>query len=777
MQKIFSDKPFRSVLNFQPFLDYFSETSSSEERAGKCVCEDIRRIAEQAPALFEPVEDPALLETHADQVEHLMNLVFSPLALQNDAVGAMVPFSRKPLFCSTHFGQLFLDGEGLFQRGRYKVSQEEVHRAKTIKGYLLILRQLYDIQQDTKYPIIHIVPDPKTGLDRHYKLEMDFSFVKVRPLKPVVPLSEEEQARVLEHINDPKILQEILPRENFEFHGFVVLRATDITVSELMLAMEQDLISQDALVSKDGFQRLQQRLRTFFGHADLVASLAAFQNDQVYLLNSGADMNNNCIFQDSQHVSRSKFAGTPFARAELENRIVRVPDLSKIPMPEDHDPAQVKSLMVAPLVFQGNPLGSLAVFAPQANALEPMDAVLMEQLQPMFSMALKKSLDDLDNHVQRVIKEKCTAIHPSVEWRFRQAAYHHLEALRIGKTSELDNIVFKEVYPFYGVSDIRGSTHERNRAIQQDLGDQLKLAFKVIRQANQTRSMLILQELASRIEQYLLRTRQGLGSGDEQSVLTFLTREVESVFALLEGFGPKVLRAIEQYRAAMDPMVGSVYALRKDFEDSVSILNDRLATYLDREEAEMQQVLPHYFERHRTDGVDYLIYAGRSMSERGVFNPLYLKNLRLWQLKVAAGMAWYTHQLKSELKIPLDTAHLVFIQNAPLSIRFLFDEKRFGVDGAYDIRHEIIKSRLDKAVVKGGNERLTQPEKVAVVYSHPQEIREARIHIKFLQEAGYLTGELETLDLEDLPGVQGLKALRVGVDLASEAMARQAEAG
>ena len=40
-------------------------------------------------------------------------------------------------------------------------------------------------------------------------------------------------------------------------------------------------------------------------------------------------------------------------------------------------------------------------------------------------------------------------------------------------------------------------------------------------------------------------------------------------------------------------------------------------------------------------------------------------------------------------------------------------------------------------------------------------------HIAFLQAEGYLTSDLETLDLEELPGVQGLKALRVGVALDS----------
>jgi hypothetical protein len=103
-------------------------------------------------------------------------------------------------------------------------------------------------------------------------------------------------------------------------------------------------------------------------------------------------------------------------------------------------------------------------------------------------------------------------------------------------------------------------------------------------------------------------------------------------------------------------------------------------------------------------------------------------------------------------------------------VRFRYDEKRFDVDGAYDVRQEIIKSRIDKAVLKKTGERLTQPGQVAMVYSTPAEGREMRRHISFLQARGFLMNDRESLDLEELPGVKGLKALRVGVNLKSSAM-------
>jgi len=152
------------------------------------------------------------------------------------------------------------------------------------------------------------------------------------------------------------------------------------------------------------------------------------------------------------------------------------------------------------------------------------------------------------------------------------------------------------------------------------------------------------------------------------------------------------------------------------------------------------------------------------MVEDGKFDLLYLRNLRLWQLMVMCGVVWQTERLKGRLKTPVECSHLILVQNTPLSIRFRPDERRFDVDGAYDIRHEIIKKRIDKAMVKGRPDRLTQPGKIAIAYSHRREALEYREYIDYLQASGYLTQELENFDLEDLQGVHGLKALRVTVE-------------
>ena len=127
------------------------------------------------------------------------------------------------------------------------------------------------------------------------------------------------------------------------------------------------------------------------------------------------------------------------------------------------------------------------------------------------------------------------------------------------------------------------------------------------------------------------------------------------------------------------------------------------------------------------------------------------------------GVFWELEDLMPQIKMPLQTASLILVQDFPLSIRFRIDEKQFDVDGAYNIRYEIVKKRIDKARILRTGERLTQPGMIAIVYSQESEAREYRRYLNYLQASGYLKEEIEDLELEDLQGVYGLKALRVHI--------------
>ena len=166
-----------------------------------------------------------------------------------------------------------------------------------------------------------------------------------------------------------------------------------------------------------------------------------------------------------------------------------------------------------------------------------------------------------------------------------------------------------------------------------------------------------------------------------------------------------------------------------------------------------------------SDGVDFNIYIGQSIAPGIPFTDFYLPNLKIWQLSTLAKAAQLSKQLIKDISVPLQTTQLLLAHNYPISISFRPAERKFDVEGAYNIRYEIIKKRIDKVHIKDTNERLTQPDKIAIVYTLPKEGEEYLEYIEYLIEQGLLTGEVEQLELEELQGVAGLKAYRIGVNV------------
>ena len=189
-----------------------------------------------------------------------------------------------------------------------------------------------------------------------------------------------------------------------------------------------------------------------------------------------------------------------------------------------------------------------------------------------------------------------------------------------------------------------------------------------------------------------------------------------------------------------------------------------MSTFLDKQQLKAQEIFPHYFEKFKTDGIEHNLYIGQSITKYLNYHPTVLYNLRLWQLQVTCEMEAMYYEKQKEFPLQLEVASLILAYDIPITIRYRIDEKQFDVDGAYNVRYEMIKKRIDKAFIKNTNERLTQPHKLAVVYSSNAIEKEYLAYFEFLQAKNYIGSTIEILELEELQGASGIKALRVDIN-------------
>ena len=423
----------------------------------------------------------------------------------------------------------------------------------------------------------------------------------------------------------------------------------------------------------------------------------------------------------------------------------------------------VQSAIFAPIAYEGKLLGILEIVSQKKGVLNGVNAQKLDDVMPFIVSAVVRTKNEENNRIDAIIQNECTSVHSSVYWRFQEEAKRFIQDEIEGRSPSFKEIVFKDVYPLFGQIDIKDSSQARNLAIQRDLMIQLSEIDSVLNIALKKWNLPIYEELIFRVNNHLDSIKEMLYTNSEQAIFDFVQDEISPVFEHLKKADKEIENHILAYESKIDMGTGSYYDHRKNYDESVTLVNKTLSSVIDKRQESAQNMFPHYYERYKTDGVEHNMYIGSSISESKEYNPLYLNNLRLWQLQVMCEMENAHYSLKPKLPVPLDAASLILVYNTSLSIRFRMDEKQFDVDGTYNARYEVIKKRIDKSYIKGTEQRLTQKGVLSIVYSQKKDELEYLRYIKFLKSKGYFTNQIEIVELEGLQGVSGLKAIRAQI--------------
>lgn len=761
--------PFNTILSFIPVIEYWKAKTNDPNKALSLVARQVAKELKDAPELLEPIESFDVLEKHYELVGLLMSAVFPPATFETEIMGAITPLQDFSFYFSPKFSEIILTDDHHLKQP-LNLDTETMRYYLTRLAYLLILEKYYHIPQPAREPLVFTIPDYKTGLYRHYNIELNSTFLKVRTEGQVQELNPETITRLYDNFHDLNLWLELLPPEQFSLEGFYIMKLIDVTDQEVLSSLKYDLLQTDVMLAADRFEQLQEKIRVLFRRPNLQLGVTAFHKDRNTFVNFGDKINHSFLVQPATgEPNYSREFRYLYRQLMQEEKPLVVRDVATSSLPDKVKNEILKlginNIILVLLRSHDETLGILELGSPNPNDLDNFSLAKIEQFMPLFSVAVKRNAEEIENRVQAIIKERFTAIHPVLEWRFREAALNLIEKVENGRFPEMEPIVFQDVYPLYGVSDVRGSSTERSNAIQEDLIEHLHLAESVLKSACKYRELPILDELKFFISKNLRKLKHGMLSEDEVSIFDSIKSEVEPLFEYLESTIPEIKPVIKTYWEAMDPKLGILYKRRRNFEESLTRLNEAISDLLDEEEEKAQTMFPHYFQKYKTDGVEHNIYVGASLVTNQPFDPVILKNLRLWQLMMMCRISKATAMLKQDLKVCLDTTHLILIHAQPLSIRFRLDERQFDVDGAYNIRYEILKKRIDKAYLANSDERLTQPGKIAIVYTQAKEATEYLEYIDYLQNKGILAEEIENVEIEELQGVKGLQALRVSVKL------------
>jgi DNA-directed RNA polymerase delta subunit len=740
---------------------------------------DIYQLILHKFSKYPELEGVISLEDSA-KYKDILNLLYIALSTvvedeKNVSWGIAVPVTPVIFYGSNQLYDLMSLANSPEINLNFEVELESFEKQKCEMLYSFLLGEFYNFHSTKKQEMIRSVLNKETGLVKYYRVNVDTRFVKVTASQPLPDINLESLQANFHEKEGLELLMGLLPLNMFHFTGFSLITITEATDQYALEKIKDILVNGHGKTDENSYQSAVQSLKAMGGSNELeFGLLPLFKVNNKIVEDIDAYCHSIIFSMGKQHGITKSFFIPMIEKFVANPHLIFFRDLDVLAPAQQQvgnilKLAGIKSYALMPVYFNNKLVGSFEIYARQKNLLDERIFAKIEPAMTLIAQLMRNSIDEFDTRISDTIRDKFTSLQPSVQWKFNEAAWDHLYRTKMdGKPAEVQKIEFKQVYPIYSAVDMRNSTIERNKAVLNDLKYQFDHLQRVLDALKQKSSFALTDEFIFKCSKWQNIFEGIFTTNDEIKLNQFLNEEVHPFLRHFKDANPELTPVIAEYFETIRQGEGKAWENRHQLEESMQLINNSINNYLDLMNEELQRAYPCYFEKFRTDGVEYDIYIGQSIAPEKPFDLVYLKNLRLWQLTSMAAIARLSHGLLPKMRVPLKTTQLIFIYSNTIDISFRNDERRFDVEGGYNIRYQIIKKRIDKVTIKNSRERLTQPGKIALIYFSQKDADEYISYIHHLQDKKILYDDLEYLELEELQGVSGLKALRVGVNTGEE---------
>ncbi|KDN56355.1 GAF domain-containing protein [Flavobacterium seoulense] len=762
---LFKESPFKTLISFHKLIESLEEIAQSDVDYRSNYAKSLLKEIENFPELKTGIEDFSIIEENKKLIKNLLADLF-PTALTNNEIKAVaIPFQNVTFNYTKRFKKI-VKNAGNFDLIIDNFNQDQFY----VFSCILILNTHYNQNFDYSIPLFYDIPDAD-GIIKHYRILYNADFIDVYPTEKAPDLTQEDIDELMNNFENTALWKEKFPIESWVLKGFGIISLFDTTKESAISSLKSHLLKRDK-ESVDNSENLSEIFKSIFKVPDLRIGISIYNDEEKKFVKVPFEQKKigSFILNDKNEIECcNAFCGCSLEKLLNDKEPISISNVAafgtitgnskfaQILLDQD-----IQSCIFTPVVKDDKLLGIIELASATPRALNSVNANNIKLILPNIVDTLERYNTDFQNEIEAIIQREYTAIHSSVYWKFKAEAQKNLETKTIGSENLFKEIVFKEVYPLYGQIDINGSSEHRNNTVKEDLKNQLQSILQIFENSKSIHKLPLVEQRNFELNSFFKELEKELKADTEQQIQSYIDREIHPLLrnAIIAN-EDKAL--IDAYFENLDPKTHLFYQARKNFDDAMAIINKKMTTVLDKEQNEAQQIFPHYYERFKTDGVEHNLYIGASITPTQSFDLMYLNNLRLWQLQTLCKMELEHHRLKQILPYKLDVSSLILVFSSPISIRFRMDEKRFDVDGTYNARYEVVKKRIDKAHIKGTKERITQKEKITIVYSHQYEEAEYLKYIQFLQFKQILEPTIEQFEVEELQGVYGLKAIRIKV--------------
>lgn len=747
--------PFTLQLSFHHIIAQLSQEKTPMKL-------ELLERALAVPELNVGIYDSEILTLHEKLISELLEPYFPPALTNNEIKAVGLPFQIQVFNLSSRF-QSILDQAGT--KFEFNIRDFDMHQLY-VMSCTIVMNRIYGTQLDFGKPLFYDIPTSH-GIVKHYRILYNADFLDVIPTEKAIPLTEGDIELLMDSYDDLDLWMRLFPIGSYLLKGFSIMTLFDATVENAVSTFKGNLVG----FNPDQFkQSLDSIFSSIFRIADLRVG---------YVLVSPGDAGSDQL--DEVDATQSILVSTCSIKKEasrfwkeylnlvegvkyycssnIGRQILATPGNSILSKFAAIDSG---SLILAPVTSDNRLLGILEIASPRITELNSVNANRLDIVMSHFTDKLEKLAAEAENNIQANIQSNFTSLHPSVNWKFRILARQQLSSDgSFQNPLNAQDIIFDNLVPMYGQTDVQGSSVVRNRSAQMDLAFQLKRVLNLLQYLHSTKENEVVISIIAQIEDLLETLNKGFEVSTEPLITGYLKTVVHPV--LQEYSRGTTKKRVDRYFDASDNKLGVFHKHRRKYELTISSINEVLAGLLDQQQQSAQQIFPHYYEQFKSDGIEHTLYLGQSVAPWLTYHDGVLDDMRLWQLRTICQMTYAHHKLYKQLPYPLLVTSLILVYNTEIAIRFRMDEKRFDVDGTYNARFEMVKKRIDKATIKDSGQRITQPGKIAIVFTGENERERYLQYVRILQKEKMLSAKIELYDIEELQGLIGLKGMSVKI--------------
>ncbi|MEM1138233.1 MAG: GAF domain-containing protein, partial [Bacteroidota bacterium] len=481
-------------------------------------------MTEEIEAALMNLPDTATLLKEPKHLEALVPLLFPSLCIKGQMGFFTAPFSYSFLFLTPTLKDLFTNDNWLINIDSKNISDQTALKDSFFDVTSLILNRLYNENINIDYEETIQVKHAETGLTKYYKIISKFDFVEVKTSSPIKKLTKKQIHEILNNWQNTSLTEKYIPIKNFSFEGFVIGNAVDVTKREILSALESLMVTNESNIDyNEGLLYLQQLTRSFLEMPEIefgstYIQETAWQNSTDWTLLRRFDSNLLFPALSNKDCAYGKVIATK--QAVIIGDLNQVKNLSQLEL--ELREKKYRSLLLIPLFDElGNVLGIMEIGSPLPYRFNQMTVLSLKGFTELYSLGMNSFVKEIDNQVRLTMQQQFTSIHPSVEWKFKEAATIFYWTKTSGKTqSTLPPIIFKDVYPLYGQADIVSSSQLRNKYVTADLIDNLKRVNELMEVCKKQIQFHLLDVYWKRTSTYLNKLIKGeFVSKDETQII------------------------------------------------------------------------------------------------------------------------------------------------------------------------------------------------------------------------------------------------------------------